>query len=556
MRNLKQHNLLAISGAKEKSLLSLPFIILLALLLFQFYTQPIYGQDIPLKREFRGVWVATVVNIDYPPKANKNTGVQKYEYINMLEDFKKMGINAVIFQVRPSADAFYESSYEPWSEYLTGTQGLAPQPEGYDPLEFMIEEAHARGMEFHAWLNPYRATFNLDTTNLAYKHVFNKHRDWLVKYGKRYYFKPHRHEVRDHITNVIGEIVEKYDVDAIHFDDYFYPYKIQGLPYPDSLDFELTKGAMVNIDDWRRQNVDLLIQQVSQKIKEVKPFVQFGISPFGVWRNKSMDPLLGSNTRAGQTCYDDLYADVLKWMRNEWIDYIVPQLYWHIGFSIADHKTLVDWWAKNAFGRNLYIGHAAYKVGDPKTIDWLNPSETPKQVRLNREVFNTQGSVYFSAKSIRNNPLNLADSLAQLYKNPVLHPEMKFLNIPLNKAPNLKKVSLTDNGLKISWHGKKKKGGLFNFLRKTKQYTERNKPYYYVVYKFKGNKLGDIDNPKNILAITPFDSKQNFSVYDPDYEEKENYTYYVTGVNRQHSEGGFSNRRTIQVKNGKVKRKK
>jgi len=556
MRDLKKNNLLAANKAKEKSYLNLPFNILLTLLLFQFCATSIYGQDTKLKREFRGVWVATVVNIDYPPKANKNTGVQKYEYINMLEDFKKMGINAVIFQVRPSADAFYESSYEPWSAYLTGTQGIAPEPEGYDPLEFMIEEAHARGMEFHAWLNPYRATFNLDTTNLAYKHVFNKHRDWLVKYGKRYYFKPHRHEVRDHITNVIGEIVQKYDVDAIHFDDYFYPYKIQGLPYPDSLDFELTKGAMNDIDDWRRQNVDLLIQQVSQKIKDIKPFVQFGISPFGVWRNKSVDPVFGSNTRAGQTCYDDLYADVLKWMRNEWIDYIVPQLYWHIGFSVADHKTLVDWWAKNAFGRNLYIGHAAYKVGDPKTIDWLNPSETPNQIRLNRAVFNTQGSVYFSAKSIRNNPLNLADSLAQLYQNPVLHPEMKFLNIPVNKAPNLKKVSLTDKGLKISWHGKKKKGGIFNFLRKTKQYSERNKPYYYVVYKFKGNKLGDIENPANILAITPFDSKQNFSVYDPDYEEEENYTYYVTGVNRQHSEGGFSNRRTIQVKNGKVKRKK
>ncbi len=556
MRNLKKNQLISRIEAKRKPYISLMVNHILFSFLLLFLAQTISAQNGTIKREFRGVWVATVLNIDYPPKANKNTGVQKYEYINMLEDFKKMGINAVIFQVRPSADAFYESSYEPWSEYLTGTQGIAPEPKGYDPLEFMIEEAHARGMEFHAWLNPYRATFNLDTTNLAYKHVFNTHRDWLVKYGKRFYFKPHRHEVRDHITNIIGEIVKKYDVDGIHFDDYFYPYKIQGLPYPDSLDFELTKGAMSDKDNWRRQNVDLLIQQVSQKIKAIKPFVQFGISPFGVWRNKSDDPVFGSNTRAGQTCYDDLYADVLKWMRNEWIDYIVPQLYWHIGFSIADHKTLVDWWAKNAFGRNLYIGHAAYKVGNPKTIDWLNPAEMPSQIRLNREVFNTQGSVYFSAKSLRNNPLSIADSLTQFYQHPVLHPEMKFLNIPINKAPNLKKVSLADSGLKISWHGKKKKGGLFRFLRKTKKYSERNKPYYYVVYKFKGNKLGDIENPANILAITPFDTKQNYSVYDPDFEEGTDYTYYVTGVNRQHSEGGFSNRRTIQVKKGKVKRKK
>lgn len=525
-------------------------------LFFLLFAQPLFAQAENLKREFRGVWVATVVNIDYPPKTAQNTGVQKYEYINMLEDFKKMGINAVIFQVRPAADAFYKSSYEPWSEYLTGKQGLAPDSDEYDPLEFMIEEAHKRGMEFHAWLNPYRATFNLDTTKLADKHIFYQRRDWLTQYGKRYYFKPHKHEVRDHITKVIAEIVRNYDVDAIHFDDYFYPYKIQGLPFPDSLDFETTKGAISNIEDWRRQNVDLLIQQVSEKIKEEKPHVQFGISPFGVWRNKAQDPTLGSNTRAGQTCYDDLYADVLKWMRNEWIDYIVPQLYWHIGFSIADHKTLVDWWAKNAFGRNLYIGHAAYKVGDVKNIDWLNPSEMPKQIRLNRATFNTQGSVYFSAKSIRNNPLNLSDSLTQLYQKPVMHPEMKFLNIPLNKAPNLKKVKMSDYGLKISWHGKKKKGGLFSFLRKTKKYSERNKPYYYVVYKFLGDKMGDIENVNNILKITEFDSKQNYTVYDPDYEEGQNYTYYVTGVNRQHTEGGFSNRRTVEVKKGKVKKKK
>ncbi len=529
---------------------------ILVFFLLTFFQQIIFAQSEYLKREFRGVWVATVVNIDYPPKAAKNTSVQKYEYINMLEDFKQMGINAVIFQVRPSADAFYESSYEPWSAYLTGTQGLAPEPKGYDPLEFMIEEAHKRGMEFHAWLNPYRATFNLDTINLADKHPLNKNRDWFIKYGKRFYFKPHKYEVRDHITNVIEEIVQKYDVDAIHFDDYFYPYKIQGLPFPDSLDYEKTKGASITIEDWRRQNVDLLIQQVSKKIKEVKPYVQFGISPFGVWRNQSADPRFGSDTRAGQTCYDDLYADVLKWMRNEWIDYIVPQLYWHIGFNVADHQTLVDWWAKNAFGRNLYIGHAAYKVGDPKTSDWLNPSEIPNQIHLNRATFNTQGSVFFSAKSIRNNPLNLKDSLSQLYKKPVLLPEMKFLNIPLNKAPNLKKVIMSEYGLKISWHGKKKKGGLFNFLRKTKKYSERNKPYYYVVYKFEGDKLGDVADPKNILKITAFDADQNYTIYDPDYIEGQNYTYYVTGINRQHSEGGFSNRRTIEVKKGKVKRKK
>lgn len=514
------------------------------------------AQSTALKREFRAVWVATVVNIDYPPKNNYNSGVQKYEWIKMLEEFKKMGMNAVIFQVRPATDAFYNSSLEPWSEYLTGRQGVSPEPKGYDPLKFMIEETHKRGMEFHAWLNPYRATFNLDTARLAATHPLKTYPDWFVKYGKRYYFKPGKPAVRDHITAVIAEIVQNYDVDAIHFDDYFYPYKIKDTPYPDSLDFQQFRGAIQNIEDWRRQNVDLLIQQVSKKIKSIKPFVQFGISPFGVWRNKSADPLAGSNTRAGQTCYDDLYADVLKWMRNEWIDYVVPQLYWHIGFSVADHKTLVDWWAKNTFGRNLYIGHAAYKIGDSKNIDWLNPSEVPNQIRLNRAVRNTQGSVYFSAKSLRNNPLHIADSLSVLYQDHVLLPEMKFLNIPLNKAPNLKKIKMTDKGLKISWHGKKKKGGLFSFLRKTKKYSQKNKPYYYVLYKFEGDKIGDFRDAKNILTITKFNAKQNNSFYDPDYEDGQTFTYVVTGVNRQHSEGGFSNRRVVQIKNGKAKRKK
>lgn len=524
------------------------------LLYLLFITSAVCQVENP-KREFRGVWVATVANIDFPPSNNFNTSIQKYEWIKMLEEFKTMGLNAVIFQIRPAADAFYESSLVPWSAYLTGTQGKAPEPAGFDPLPFLIEETHKRGMEFHAWLNPYRATINLETEKLAPNHPLNEHPDWFVQYGKRYYFKPGKAAVRDHITAVIEEVTRKYDIDGIHFDDYFYPYKIQGLPYPDSLDFEQNKGAISDIEDWRRQNVDLLIQQVSKKIKEVKPYVQFGISPFGVWRNKDKDAIFGSNTRAGQTCYDDLYADVLKWLRNEWIDYIVPQIYWHIGFSIADHKVLVDWWSRNAYGRNLYIGHAAYKVGDPNTIDWLNPSEIPNQIRLNRTTFNTQGSIFFSAKSLRNNILGMADSLSLFYNNRVLLPEMKFLKLPTYKAPNLKKIKMTSNGIKISWHGKKKKGGFFGFLRKAKPYKDKNKPYYYVLYKFDGTSIGDIDNRNNILSITPFNSKQNNVILDNAYEEDKTYTYAVTAVNRQHSEGAFSNQRTITVKNGKIKRK-
>ncbi len=529
---------------------------LIIFLSFLVISPALQAQPVFPKREFRAVWVATIANIDYPPKASHQTSVQKYEYLKMLDELEEMGMNAIIFQVRPAADAFYKSSYEPWSAYLTGQQGRVPDQKDFDLLSFMVEEAHKRSMEFHAWLNPYRATFDLDTFNLAANHPLWQHRDWFLKYGSRFYFNPSKPEVRNHISKVVAEIVSNYDIDAIHFDDYFYPYKIRNLPFPDSVDFVQRRGAINDIEDWRRQNVDLLIRQVADTIKTLKPYVQFGISPFGVWRNRSADPIQGSDTRAGQTCYDDLYADVLKWMRNEWIDYVVPQIYWHIGFPIADHKTLVEWWSRHAFGRNLYVGHAAYKVGNPNVIDWLDPAELPNQIRLNRNTYHTQGSIYFSTKSVRNNPLGFADSLRRIYQKPAMIPEMKFLNLPYHPSPSLRKIKKRDKGLKISWIGKKQKRGLFSFLKKKNKENIKDKPYYYVIYKFEGEWVGNVNTAENIFKITSFNAKNYNTIYDPDYEEGKTYTYIISPVNRQHTEGGFSNRRTVLIKNGKAKRKK
>ena len=252
-------------------------------------------------------------------------------------------MNAVIVQIRPSADAFYASNLEPWSEFLTGRQGTPPSPY-YDPLKFMIDETHKRGMEFHAWINPYRAVFNL-ISPLDPNHITKKHPEWFVKYGDRKYFNPGLPQVMQYLTNVVKDIITRYDIDGIHMDDYFYPYKIPGKAFPDYQTW-LQYGNGLSIDDWRRSNCDSVIKMIHDVVLDWKPLIKFGISPFGVWRNSSVDAT-GSSTHAGQTCYDDLYADILLWLKQGWIDYVAPQLYWEIGNRLCDYETLLNWWSSN-----------------------------------------------------------------------------------------------------------------------------------------------------------------------------------------------------------------
>ncbi len=297
--------------------------------------------DIP--REFRGVWIATVANIDWPVSPDSPWEVQKQEFIKLLDYYKNLNFNAVIVQIRTAGDAFYPSNYAPWSKYLTGKQGQAPRTQE-NPLTWMIKEAHDRGLEFHAWLNPYRATMNLETEDLSPEHDFFKHRNWMLKYGTKWYYDPGLPEVKSHLLAIIKEVVSNYDIDAIHFDDYFYPYREPKLEFPDKASYDKYKKPGQSRDDWRRQNVNDLIFALNETIKSQKPWVQFGISPFGVWRNQDKDPK-GSPTRAGQTNYDDLYADVLLWMKNGWIDYLIPQLYWSMEHPLASHRKLADWWS-------------------------------------------------------------------------------------------------------------------------------------------------------------------------------------------------------------------
>ena len=380
------------------------------------FSQPIF--------EFRAAWIATVDNIDWPSKGNFNVASQKAEFISQLDMHKRNGMNAVIVQIRPAADAFYPSPFEPWSEWLTGKQGQPPAPY-YDPLQFMIEETHKRGMEFHAWCNPYRAVFRINQSSIAPTHITRIHPEWFLTYGDTKYFDPGNKEVQSYLTVVIRDIVRRYDVDAIHFDDYFYPYRLPGKDFPDDTSY-VKYGNGLSREDWRRSNIDSIIVSLSRAIKEEKKLCQFGISPFGVWRNLDKDPQ-GSDTRAGQTNYDDLYADILLWLRLRWIDYVAPQLYWEFEQKNAPFAPLVDWWNLHTYGRNCYIGLGIYKAGTNPY--WRDKSQLPRQIVALREELNISGMIFFSSTSFNRNPNGWNDSLRENYfSSPSLVPPMSWID--------------------------------------------------------------------------------------------------------------------------------
>lgn len=374
------------------------------------------------KPEFRGVWVATVDNIDWPSNRNLNSDSQKVEFIRLLDMHQRNGMNALIVQIRPATDAFYPSQYEPWSEFLTGTQGQPPLPY-YDPLEFMIAETHKRGMEFHAWMNPYRAVFNVVKSSIVATHITKVHPEWFLTYGDKKYFDPGVKEAQQYVTNVVKDVVSRYAVDAIHFDDYFYPYRIAGKEFPDNASYS-KYGKGMNKDDWRRSNVDSIILSLYKVIKKENPKCQFGISPFGVWRNIAKDSVNGSNTRAGQTNYDDLYADILLWLKNNWIDYVAPQIYWEFEQKNAPYQTVLDWWSTHTYGKNCYIGLGIYKAGS--NAYWKDVTQIPRQIEALRKTPNVQGMIFFSSKSFEKNPNGWSDTLRLNYfKEPAKTPEIK-----------------------------------------------------------------------------------------------------------------------------------
>lgn len=468
------------------------------------------------KREMRAVWIATVENIDWPSMKQLTTEQQKAEMIALLDAAKEYNMNAVVFQIRPDADALYASELEPWSEWLSGKQGVAPDPY-YDPLQFTIDECRKRGLDVHVWLNPYRAIQNIDKTIAAPNHVANTHPEWMLTYGKKKYFDPGIPEVRNHVACVVSDLVKRYDIDAIHFDDYFYPYKITGIEFPDENSFKKFGGGFgpQQKEDWRRNNVDLIIRQLHDSIKSIKPWVEFGISPFGVWRNKKNDPN-GSDTRAGVSNYDDLYADILKWQQEKWIDYVTPQLYWYIGKEVADYAILAKWWAEHSYGCNIYIGQALYLI-DPASRDqsWRSSDEITKQLSLNRTIPGVNGSMYFSAKFLNKNPLSVKENLLkEHYRFPALTPENPMV-VPITPGTPVNAIVQKEGkNIILSW-----------------QKQENNT--LFVIYRFKLLQRKKVDNPDKIIFTTSYEKILLTAAkrYRP-----ARYRYVVTALSPTHTE--------------------
>ncbi|MDX2525112.1 glycoside hydrolase family 10 protein [Streptomyces europaeiscabiei] len=384
------------------------------------------GEPSPRRRaaegELRGMWLATVSNRDWPSAPGLTADAQRAELLTHLDTAVARRLNAVIFQVRPTADALWPSPHEPWSQYLTGTQGKDP---GWDPLGTAVEEAHARGLELHAWFNPYRIALHADPGRLVASHPARKNPGWAVPYGGKLYYNPGIPAVRAFVRKAMLDALRKYPVDAVHFDDYFYPYPVAGQVFDDDAAYDRYGASFPNRAAWRRDNVDRLVRETAAEIKVIRPGAQFGISPFGVWRNAETDER-GSATRAGVQTYDDLYADTRKWVRENWIDYIVPQLYWNIGFEAADYAELLPWWAETArgSGTRLYIGEALYKAGDPaQPAAWQEPAELSEHLTLARDVPEARGHVFFSAKDVEDDRIGaMARVVADHYQRPAEPP--------------------------------------------------------------------------------------------------------------------------------------
>ena len=466
------------------------------------------GMTAQNKREFRGAWIQCV-NGQF---MGKSTQQIQSMLSSQLDELQKDGVNAIIFQVRAECDALYESKLEPWSKFLTGVQGQAPSPY-WDPLAWMVEQCHKRGMELHAWINPYRAKHgSTSMSQLSSNSVVVKQPNLCFSYDNLVLLNPGLQASADYTCKVVKDIVERYDVDGLHIDDYFYPYPVAGKQIPDQALFQKESHGFWNIADWRRDNVSRFVKQLGETIHRVKPWVKFGVSPFGIYRNKKNDPN-GSDTHGLQN-FDDLYADVLLWVNNGWVDYCVPQLYWEIGNRAADYKTLITWWNKNAGNRPLYIGEDIERTA--KFADPSNPRshQLPAKHKLHQQMNNVHGTVLWYAKTAADNVGNIGHTLRDYYwKYPALQPAMPFLD---NKAPkDVKslKFKWTADGPILSWKAPKgKKWG--------------DKVNKFVVYRFKEGENVNLNDASKIMKIT---CDLTFTV---PYVSGSKPTYVVTSLDR------------------------
>ncbi len=463
-----------------------------------------------LKREFRGAWIQCVNGQFKGMPTEEMQRTLSYQ----LDELKKDGCNAIIFQVRPECDALYQSDLEPWSYYLTGEQGVAPYPY-WDPLQWMVTECHRRGMELHAWINPYRAKTKAAHTN-ALNHVVVQHPSWTFEYDGLTLLNPALPECRDYICQVVRDIVGRYDVDGLHIDDYFYPYPVPGVKIPDDAQYRADNQGIADRGDWRRQNVNLFIEQLYKTVHDVKPWVKVGISPFGIYRNKKSDPE-GSRTNGLQN-YDDLYADVLLWDRKGWMDYCVPQIYWEIGNKAADYDELIRWWDANLTKTALFIGEDVERTVKHRDLKDRQRHQLAAKMALHQQLPRIQGTVLWYAKAAVDNVGNYGTSLRSNYwRQPALQPVMKHIDHKAPKKPRKVKVFNVEGQRVIFWTAPKGSGW-------------ESAAALYGVYRFNKGERIDLDDNSHLLLLTP----ETF--YELPATEAGNSVYVVTALDRMQNE--------------------
>ncbi len=458
------------------------------------------------KREFRGAWIQCV-NGQF-----KGMGTERMQktLTYQLDELKKDGCNVIIFQVRPECDALYESSIEPWSYYLTGEQGSRPYPY-WDPLQWMIEQCHKRGMELHAWINPYRAKTKAAHVN-AVNHVVVQHPEWTFQYDGLTLLNPALKQCRDYICQVVKDIVDRYDVDGLHIDDYFYPYPVPGVAIPDKANFQANNYGLENQGDWRRLNVNLFIEQLYQTVHSAKPWVKVGISPFGIYRNQKNDPN-GSRTNGLQN-YDDLYADVLLWDREGWMDYCVPQLYWEIGNKAADYEELIHWWNANITKSDLYIGEDIERTA--------KFNQMARKMELHTQMPRIKGTVLWYAKAAVDNVGNYGTKLRTNYwRYPALQPTMKSIDSKAPKKPRKVQVIDVEGQKVLFWTAPKGEGW-------------KDAAVKYAIYRFNQGEKVDINNTSKLVAIT---GETHYEL--PAAEEGSRCVYAITALDRVQNESSY-----------------
>lgn len=495
--------------------------LLMCLLFFQRQSAPAQNSG---KHEFRGAWVQCVNGQFMGMRTQDMQDTLAYQ----LDRLKEYGVNAIIFQVRPECDALYKSELEPWSRFLTGRQGQAPAP-FWDPLQWMTEQCHKRGMELHAWINPFRAKTKT-THDLDARHIAVKRPQAVFAYDGQLILNPALQENRDYICQVVEDIVSRYDIDGLHIDDYFYPYPAQGQDIPDDKEFSLYNNGIKNKADWRRDNVNVFIKQLCETIHKAKPWVKFGVSPFGIYRNKKADAVMGSDT-SGLQNYDDLYADVLMWVNNGWVDYCVPQLYWQIGHKTADYETLIRWWNNHAGKRHLYIGEDIERT--VRFPDVNNPSinQMPAKMLLHSKMQNVQGTVLWYAKAAVDNYGNYGTMLKNVYwRYPAFPPVMTHIDGKAPKKVGKMKFLQMGDGTVLFWTKPKGKGW-------------ENEAKRYVVYRFDGKEKVNINDPSKIVAVTQDCFLELQNVEDEGMKTK--VTYVVTALDRMNNESK-PNKKTIK----------